>query len=243
MKYIHSFFTMPNFLKLFGFGFLVYFIALFGLFRADVFYIDDFGRVIYGDNWNNFSRYVATFLQRYAQLKAGLADIAPLYQMLGICTLVLSSMWLIYALLGKVSYLSILALTPLGLSPYFLENLSYRYDAFLMSCAICFAIIPFGFRANKIAFFIMSFICSLLLFGTYQAANSVYVLLGFFIIMFGIFIERKNVGEILRFAIAWISSFVFAALVYKKKYVTAVDSYVSTDMLSLSEIAGGGGGK
>lgn len=240
---IKNFFAAPKFWQLFAFGVLIYVIGLFALIRADIFYIDDWYRASNGENWNNFSRYIGTYLMRIFQLGVRISDISPLYQLLGVSALTLAAMWLSFGLLGRISKLSLLSLMPLGLSPYFLENFSYRFDAFLMSCAIFFAIIPFGFWRNFKAFFISSLICTFLLLGCYQAANAVFIVIFLFLIFYRIFICNENIKKILRFCFAGGGGFLLGMLCYKVFLLKPVDTYVSSKMLSFSEITGGGGGK
>ena len=137
---IRDFIGTPKFKNIFIFGFLLYFIALFALFRGNIYYVDDWGRTLYGSGWDNFSRFVATLLVKILGF-GSILDISPIYQFCGIGLMVISSMIILYAFNAyatnkNFTYWGMLALLPLGLSPYFLENLSYKFDSFSMSFAV-----------------------------------------------------------------------------------------------------------
>ena len=234
---VRDFIATPNFKHIFIFGFLLYFIALFALLRGDVYYIDDWGRSIGGSDWNNFSRFVATFLVQILGF-GSILDISPIYQLIGIGLMVLTSMMILYVLdsTKKFSYFGMLALLPLGLSPYFLENMSYKFDTLNMSFAVFCACLPFMFRKHNLTFCLMGIASLLLMFCSYQSANSVYILLALFIAFNAVVCSDMSIKEAIKFLALSAVILIVSAIIYKFFIVKEVDTYVSSSMLPLKEL-------
>ncbi|VEI48582.1 Uncharacterised protein [Actinobacillus equuli] len=142
---------------------------------ADIYYIDDLGRSIVGSRgWDNFSRFSSNFLSSILNMSVRLTDISPLTQIISIIILSISSLILVVIFSKKSSYFTLLGSTFLGLSPFYLENMSYKFDSPYMTLAILASLLPFLFIRNSIIFIIVG-ICSLLLmYTTYQAANAIF---------------------------------------------------------------------
>lgn len=247
---LQDFYNAPKFKAMFAFGFALYLIALFALLRGNVYYIDDWKRSIAESNYNDFSRFVATALMNIFSFFGGILDISPLYQIIAIALLALSSMVILYAFEAlcekKVfNYFGILATLPLGLSPYFLENLSYRFDAISMCFALLCACVPFLFIKHKVIFCAISFIALVLLFCSYQAANSVYILLALFLAFNGVILGKMNILNAGKFLCCSGGILIASALFYKffivvEKYYNDYD-YISGAMMSFKKLLRGGG--
>lgn len=239
LDFIHT----PRFRAIFVFGVCLYLVALFALLRGNAYYLDDWVRSMNRQGFSGFSRYMATFLVEVLNLFDGILDISPLYQLLGICFITLASMAILYALNGGFSFWGVIALAPLGLSPYFLQNISYRFDCATMSFALLCACLPFIFRKNLAVFCAVSVVCLVFSYLSYQAANSVYVVICLFF-TFVMIVENLNKKHILAFVLSCAGSFVLASGIYKVIFVrkTDINSYASDKMLSFSEMFGGGGG-
>lgn len=239
LDFIHT----PRFKAVFVFGVCLYLVALFALLRGNAYYLDDWVRSMNRQGFSGFSRYMATFLVEVLNLFDGILDISPLYQLLGICFLTLASMAILYALNGGFSFWGIIALAPLGLSPYFLQNISYKFDCATMSFALLCACLPFIFRKNLAVFCAVSVACLVFSYLSYQAANSVYIVLCLFF-AFVMMIENfsTNKKHIFSFVLSCVGSFVLASVIYKVIFVrkTDINSYASDKMLSFSEMFGGG---
>lgn len=157
-----DFITAPNFKKTLFWGVALYLIALFALLCGNIYYLDDWGSASRDTSWSHFSRYLSTFiLSDLSTFGKGSLDISPLLQILGVLFVVKSSMILIYLIRKKLDLLGIIASLPLGLSPYFLENLSYKFESVTMSIALFFAILPFLFQAQRRIFTVVSVVCLL----------------------------------------------------------------------------------
>lgn len=145
-----------------------------------------------------------------------------------------------FAIRKKLDYIGVLASIPLGLSPYFLENLSYKFDATFMSFSVLCTIVPFLFRERLVAFFISSVVCLILMYCSYQASNGIYIVLSLYFALSLYFFDNKSAKQALGFVFSCIVAFALASLIYKKWIVIPVDSYVSDSMFALSDLLNGG---
>ena len=237
----NEFFAQPRFRLIFLLGGGAYFVALFALFRADTYYIDDWESSINPHtSWNHFSRFVATFLERLINLQPSVVDLSPITQLFAIAFLVLGGMILNFTIRKKIDYIGVLAAIPLGLSPHFLENLSYKFDSLSMSFSVLCCIVPFLFRENKIAFFISSVVCLLLMYCSYQASNGIYIIISLYITVSLYFIHKHSLKKAISFLLLCIVAFCIASLIYKLWIVKPVNNYVSDSVLPLSQLASGG---
>jgi len=174
--------------------FIIFAIAISGILRADFNYVDDLGRIAEGyKKWDNFSRYVSCFLSSFIHTSEYLTDISPLPQLLAVCIMAISAVIMLFVYKGekKFSFWDILAIIPLGLSPYFLECLSYKYDAPYMAISIFTSIFPLLFRKrNKILYSFIIIINTLIMCMTYQASSGIFLM---FILL--IFLKDWNNNE------------------------------------------------
>ena len=225
----------------------VYLLGVLTILRANYLYVDDIGRAIEGyRRWYNWSRYVSEFGSIFIHADTRLTDISPLPQLLSVFIMAISSVLLVYVTGNKkITVIRLLASIPLGLSPYFLECLVWKFDAPYMALSILISIIPFLFITRKKAFLFCSIVCLLIMCMTYQAASGIYMLL-VIIRCFQDWNDRKKPDkEILSFL--WIAGLAFCITMvcFKFFFMKPVDySYndgfsVSTNMHSISQMLPG----
>lgn len=170
--------------------------ALYGIYilpilLANRLYQDDLSRSLYGfTGWNNDARPLTEVLMRWLCGGKPLGNVAPL-------PLLLSVLLLAYTLTlyGK-RYLPAGQLLPaLGIgfwviaNPFFLSNLSYKFDCVTMVLALCAAILPYVVPERKALFkifFFSLFLCMVTL-TTYQPCCGVYISLWFLELFFMLF--------------------------------------------------------
>lgn len=146
-----------------------------------------------------------------------LTDISPLPQIIAIIILAISSIMLIYIITNneKITFWNIIAVIPLGLSPYFLECLSYKYDAPYMALSMLGSIFPFLFKNhNKYLYIIICIIGTILMCTTYQSSSGIFL-----IILILLCLKEWNKGEkvkdILKFFMKSIVGFTLGLLIFK----------------------------
>jgi hypothetical protein len=122
----------------------LYVVILFPILRANRYYNDDLKRALIGrTGWDSTGRPLTTLLMKLLQCyDHALVDISPLTQFGAIAILA----WL-GVLVGRRYFVGspgmvALAAFPLGAQPFFLENLSYKFDALSMSLAMLLALTP-----------------------------------------------------------------------------------------------------
>ena len=157
--------------------FLIYLAGLFSILRANRLYLDDLGRALYGyAEWIEAARPLTELLSYIFYLGPTTVDASPLSQVLAAALLALSSLVLFDAVRARPSWGALLCTVPVGLSPYQLENLSYRFDAPWMAMAILLALLPWSFyRAGIRFFFFFSTICIFASLSLYQPAIGAYL--------------------------------------------------------------------
>ncbi len=118
---------------------------------------------------------------------SNITDFSPFSQLLGLAFVSFSSLVLVRVFgdesESNVSLPLLCASSFLGLSPYFLECISYKFDAFTMSIALFSSIFPFLFVKNMRVFFVTSLLSLLVMYTTYQAASAVFIMTALFVLL------------------------------------------------------------
>jgi len=217
----------------------VYLLGILSLIRSDFLYLDDIGRSALGfRRWYDWSRYVSEFFSVFINADYHLTDISPLPQLLAVLFLAVSSVSLVYVLNNKkITIIALLASVPLGLSPYMLECLSYRFDAPHMALSVLSSIVPFLFLARKKAFVFCSVICLLIMCMTYQAASGIYLLIMLILAFNDWNKKRKTNSEIMYFLGRATFSFCIAMAIFRFFLMRPYDpSYASTAMFPILQL-------
>lgn len=209
---------------------MVYLLGILTIIRANFSYIDDIARSVGGyRGWHVWSRYVSEFSSILVHGDTNLTDISPLPQLLAVLILSLSSVLLVYVINNKkITALKLLASIPLGLSPYFLECLSFKFDAPYMALSILASIVPFLFIASKKAFFFCSVLSLLIMCMTYQAASGIYLLMVIMLSFQEWSKQKKSNKEILSFMGIAAFAFGFTMLFFRFFLVKPADFYSAT---------------
>lgn len=217
----------------------IYLLGISAIIRGNINYIDDAGRVFYGyKTWDNFSRYLSNFFSNIIHADTYLTDVSPLPQILAVVIMSLSSIIVIHTLSRneRVTAWEIIAVLPLGLSPYFLECLSYKYDAPYMAFSVLFSILPLVFRQFRpYVYWIAAFIGTLCMCMTYQASSGIFPML-VVLICFQEWNSGKKIKEILPFALGSGGSYLLGIIFFRLFLMKTYDSYVSTEMASLRQM-------
>src|SRR5574344_622083 len=207
------------------------------LFRANFYAtaIDDVRRSLSGErNFTAYSRYITEIGLVFLHTNFKLADIAPLSQFIGVfflaCTMLILSA--VYNN-GRSTLMSIIAALPAALSPWFLADMSYRYDSPSMALSVLISIIPFIFVENNPAYIVTSIISVWIMCMTYQASSGIYVVT---VIMYALYIwvnNKKDGKDTIRFILISACCYLFALCFFKFAFVTnQKDDYVDVSVFS-----------
>lgn len=239
---IKSFATENKYLKkvfavlcaLYGIGFLA-------IIRANVYYKDDLVRTYFGGRyWARWSRYGSEFLSTLIHADTTLSDISPLTQLLAVLFLALASTIFVFKFFEKkeYSFLACIAVLPLGMSPYFLGCVSYKFDAPYMAFSVLAAAVPLLFCDYKdrwalISYGIVTILCTVLICITYQVS------LGIFPMAVIVLAARKiccgeRMKKVLKFVGISTAFYLFGLIVFKLFIMKTIDSgYASNTVLPL----------
>lgn len=214
----------------------IYCLGIASIIRANFNYIDDLGRVSDGyRGWMNWSRYISEGLSIFIHTDSRLMDISPLPQILAALFLALASAVLIYVFTEKEQFSkwNILAVLPLGLSPYFLECLSYKFDSPYMALSVLASIFPFLFvKYGEKIYFAISVAGCLVMCMTYQASSGIYVLVTLFLAA-----KKLNEGKpCLRFIAVSALSYVVSLVVFRIALMRKLNDYATTDTAGVSDL-------
>ena len=164
--------------------FAVLLVSYLALLMAGFDFQDDTKRIISGHkSWVGASRYVSETLAVFLHTNFYINDIAPLTQIAALAVLSLASFALAFALTGgAVTRTAAVASALVGLCPHFVQNMSFKFDSPYMALSVLFAVVPFLFADDAPTFCATSFVCLVLVCSSYQAANSVYLVLAIFLV-------------------------------------------------------------
>lgn len=211
---------------------IIYCIALISVLQSNYNYIDDMGRVVWGYTaWGKgFSRWLSDITSYFVHAGFYLSDISPLPQILAIIIIITSSILLLYIVTEKETnnIWEIIAVVPLGLSPYFLECLSYKYDAPYMALSVLVSIIPvYIYIKYKKYYCITSFVGTMMMCLTYQAASGILPMLTVYVCLKK-WNKKDEIKEIFKFLIMTLVGYVAGLMIFRSFIMQPVDDYVSS---------------
>ncbi len=220
--------------------FAVYAIGISAIIRANYNYRDDVKRIVTGkQGWgSSFGRYLSDFLSTIFHTDNYMTDISPLSQIIAIVFMAAAAtiIWYVISRNKKFTIWDMAALIPLGLSPYFLACISYKFDAPYMAFSVFASIVPLLFlESGSSIYFILSFLGSLAMCMTYQASSGIFPM---FVILLCMkrWNQKEDIGGILKFASVSIAAYFSGLLLYKTFLMPERERYVSTSLPSLKDI-------
>ena len=126
--------------------FSAYALALLALIRANYTYADDLSRSIIGyHGWWDWSRYVTEALSCLVHMEPRVLDISPIPQLLAAFLMAVAGVVVIHSFTAKkeIRPPMLAATLPMGLSPWFLECFSFKFDAPYMALSVLASVLPF----------------------------------------------------------------------------------------------------
>ena len=219
----------------------IYLLGILTIVRANFLYLNDLKRSVDGSGgWHGWSRYVLEFSSVFVHGDTNLTDISPVPQLLAVLILSISSVLLVYVIGNKkITTVRLLASIPLGLSPFFLECLAFKYDAPYMALSILACIVPFLFVARRKAFIFCSVVVLLIMCMTYQAVSGIYPVIAVILCFQDWNSRKKTYKEILSFLGIAALAFCFTMLLFRIFLMKPADTYASTSMYPAAHILSG----
>lgn len=212
--------------------FVLYIFGYLTIFRANFWNIsiDDLPRQIEGSReWMNWYRYVSEIGSIFIHTSKQLIDIAPLTQLLATFLVSLSSFFIIYIFNKKFTYFSCFAVLPVGLFPYFLSNISYRYDSPYMALAMLVSIIPFLFIDDYKTFIPISVIGLFLMCTSYQSASGIYIFMSMLCVFKFFIFKEKSIISLLKTTAVCILCYGLTLYIFSKVFIPKPDTVIYAD--------------
>ncbi len=226
----------------FLFLFLIYLLSISSLLRANVDFHDDMQRIVDGvPGFELFSRHLMGFLSKVVNTGTYLADISPLTQILAVLILSAASLILILTFSDKekITLWNLAAVLPLGLSPYFLECLSFKFDSPYMALTVLLGVLPFLFRQSKPSlYFTVIALCTLSASSIYQASLGIFPSL-VVLLAFLLWLRNPDWKKTFSFILISAAGYLAGMILYRIFIMRPVSDYVSSEMFSLKNLPGG----
>ena len=208
----------------------VYLVATSALLTANVSYLDDLGRVDRGyRGWQGSSRYFSSILSNFVHGDTHLTDISPLPQLMAIALLAAAGMIVIHALSEKkrFSLWELAASIPLGLSPYYLACLSFKFDAPYMALSVLAAVAPILLlNAGPLLYTSAVALGTFVVCTSYQASSGIFPMLVAVLCVLK-WVRGEDAKGIGRFLLRSVAGYLAALIVFKVFAMQPWDTYVS----------------
>lgn len=226
-----------NFFKHLLILFLIIFVSYFAIIRADYDFFDDMKRIISGHkSWVGASRYVSEALSVFLHTNFYLNDISPLSQIIAMLVLAFSAYVLAYSASdGKITILILIASVLFAICPFYIENISFKFDSPYMALAIFFAILPFLFKNDEKSYASVSVISLIFMMTSYQAANSVYIVLAIFFTLKAL-LNGDDFKSAIRFAVLSIICYAASLIIFRLFIMIPTASTISERDTSLENV-------
>ncbi len=214
------------------FMFIVYLIGAASIILANVDYLDDSYRTLGGSFGFGWHRYTSELAARVLQLHPTFQlNIFPYSILISILLLSISSCLLVHIITPRLAHskLALLASITVGLSPYYLESLSYKFDSPFMALSVLVSIFPFLFVRHMVLFIVVSIICVFMMITSYQASSGIHMMLTVLFI-FKYLTNNISLKQIsLKIILPATFSYAFALAIFSQFYMQQ-DAYVGTTL-------------
>lgn len=221
---------------------VVYLVGILAIIRANFYYIDDLGRAFWGyRGFQYFSRYVSEFGSILIHADTELTDISPLPQILATGIMAISGVAILHLITEKerFSVIEYIAMVPLCLSPYFLECISYKFDALYMAISVLASVAPALLYSKKMpGGYVLSVILgTLIMCMSYQSSSGIFPMLTALLAL-----KKWNHGEavkeLLRFVMLSAVGYLVGLVLFSEVIMNPVSQgdYVSPALPPIKEI-------
>lgn len=217
----------------------MYLLGICAILRANFYYIDDMGRALSGyKQFDFFGRYIPQYFTTVLHADSYLTDISPLPQLLAVVILAMAAVSVLYLVTGRRTFsaMEYIATIPLCLSPYFLECLSYKYDAPYMALSILASVAPVLFhKRGDLKYFISIFAGMLVVCMSYQAASGIFPM---FVVLLAFlqWLDNVELKKILRFVLVSAAGYISGMLLFAVFLLKPTETYVSNTLPPVADL-------
>lgn len=214
-------------------------LGMLAILRANFSYVDDLARAAEGyKGWGNFSRYLSNCLAIVLHGNGFLTDISPWGQIVAAMIMAIAGVMLLYVVYGRVKFRwwELLIVTTLALNPYFLQCMSYKFDAPFIAVAVLAMIVPLLARKQKSWVYVGAVLAgTLTTCMTYQAALGILPMVTI-VVAVRMWTQKEEWGRIWRFVLRTVVGYGLGLLIFKGLIMKMVNAYVVTEVPGLMEI-------
>ncbi|EDE2458888.1 hypothetical protein GBF48_02820 [Salmonella enterica subsp. enterica] len=200
-------------------------IYTFPLLTQQSYYIDDLGRSLYGGlGWSGNGRPLADLIFYVINFGIPITDSSPLPLILGLTALVISLVYIRDYLFGNDYITAALCFMMIIANPFFIENLSYKYDSLTMCLSVAISIMASRKSySREISNIIIAVTLTIAYLSLYQASLNIYSIFLFTFILSDI-TSGEDLKSIVYKAISSLFCLITGYLIYSffiaKKLVT-----------------------
>ncbi len=142
-------------------------------------YIDDLGRTLYGySGWGLNGRPLSDAIMQTMSLGGELLDLSPLNQILSVLLLCITLYYYTEKVFSGINFSGLLILCFLFISnPFYIENLSYRFDSLTMALSMVLLILPYTISGRRYIIDLFSVLLIIASLSLYQASIGLFAIL------------------------------------------------------------------
>lgn len=232
-----------NFVKLTLVSWIVFCVGILSVLKADFLYIDDLGRNFHGDvsDWDKYSRFFAEVVCKWVSGNKIVADLSPWNQIITMLLMAISFSIVVVMLFPEKSNTKwiYLAAVPFALSPYFLENISYKIECIVHGVTVLVSVMPFTFvNKKKYIYTLVTVICMILACITYQGGTGVFPVI--VVVYAAVCVNNgKKIKEVLGFVMSSAVGYISGLAVFRLFLMKDVNTHVTSEMLSVRDMIPG----
>ena len=214
-------------------------LGMLAILRANFSYMDDLARTVEGyKGWGNFSRYLSNFLAMVVNGNTTVTDISPWPQILAALIMAVAGVMLLYIIYGRKRFRwwELMTVAILALNPYFLECLSYKFDAPYIAVSVLAMVLPMLAMRKETKWYILAVMSgTLVTCMTYQASLGILPMLVILVAM-----ERWSQGENGKevWGLVWkaVVGYGLGLVIFRVFLMRQVDAYVTTSLPAIGEL-------
>lgn len=222
---------------------LFYFIILAFVYCAPIIltgrpYIDDLGRTLYGySGWGLNGRPLSDLIMTIMSVGGMLVDISPITQLISIIALCFALYFYANKNLKDISFLGVAITSFLFIAnPFYIENLSYRYDSLPMALSMVMLMLPYTISLKGAIYHIFSVIFIVASLALYQASIGLFVILAVMeIVAVKSYLGNKNVFKSILIRMGHLTlAFILYKIFIAAKFVSGDYNITHSETLPLS---------
>ena len=223
---------------------VVYIVGIISIVRADFLYVDDLGRTFTGIlyDWDVYNRYFAEIVCKVLSADTIARDTSPLPQMLTMLLMAIAVVIIIKEIADDDNWHSnymVMAAVPFALSPYFLENVSFKIESIIHGVSVLFCILPvLLIHKKKVLYVLTTVFCIIMMCITYQGASGVFPIVVVMIVAVE-WNKGESIKKIWQLVYTSVLGYAGGLLIFKRFIMRPIETHVSSEILPINKLLSG----